>query len=138
LGKPMTFQYAVVPYHGGWNDAGIYRSGLEFNHPLIVRKAESHGGVLPKRWGFLTVSHADVITSALKPGPDGSAILRVYEAGGKSAEDVRVTFAAAPVAAYDSNLIEETGRKLDVSTGLRFNLRAYEIKTFRLQFGKSK
>ena len=25
LGKPMTFQYAVVPYNGGWSEAGIYR-----------------------------------------------------------------------------------------------------------------
>ena len=50
LGKPMTFQYAVVPYHGGWSDAGIYRSGLECNHPLVVRKTESHCGTLPRRW----------------------------------------------------------------------------------------
>jgi alpha-mannosidase len=138
LGKPMTFQYAVVPYNGGWSEAGIYRSGLEFNHPLVVRKAESHAGTLPKRWGFLTVSHGNVVTSALKPGPDGSAILRVYEAVGKSIDGVKITFSAAPVAAYDANLIEQAGAKLDVSDGLRFNLRAYEIKTFKLQFGKSK
>jgi hypothetical protein len=41
-------------------------------------------------------------------------------------------------ACYDANLVEETGRKLDVSDGLRFNPRVYEIKTFKLQFGKSK
>jgi alpha-mannosidase len=128
----------VVPYNGGWSEAGIYRSGLEFNHPLVVRKTESHGGTLPKRWGFLTVSHGNVVTSALKPGPEGRAILRVYEAGGKSADGVKITFAATPVAGYDANLVEETGRKLDVSDGLRFSLRAYEIKTFKLQFGKSK
>jgi alpha-mannosidase len=77
-----------------------------------------------------------VVTSALKPGPDGSAILRVYEAGGKSVDGVKITFSAAPVAAYDANLIEQAGAKLDVSDGLRFNLRAYEIKTFKLQFGR--
>jgi alpha-mannosidase len=79
-----------------------------------------------------------VVTSALKPGPDGSAILRVYEAGGKSSEGVRITFATAPVAAYEANLIEQAGGKLDASDGLKFNLRAYEIKTFKLQFGKNK
>ena len=51
---------------------------------------------------------------------------------------MKITFSAAPVAAYDANLIEQAGAKLDVSDGLRFNLRAYEIKTFKLQFGKSK
>jgi alpha-mannosidase len=88
--------------------------------------------------GFLTVSHGNVVISALKPGPEGSATLRVYEAGGKSADVVKITFAATPMEGYDANLVEETGRKLDVSDGLRFNLRAYEIKTFKLQFGKSK
>jgi len=53
---------------------------------------------------------------------------RVYEAGGKTSEGVKITFAATPVEDYDANLIEEAGR----------NLRAYEIKTFKLQFGKSK
>ena len=51
---------------------------------------------------------------------------------------MKITFAATPMEGYDANLVEETGRKLDVSDGLRFNLRADEIKTFKLQFGKSK
>src|SRR5439155_6714483 len=106
-------------------------------HPLIARKVEAHAGSLPKKWGFLTVSHKNVVTSALKPGPDGSAILRVYEAGGKSASGVKIDFAGVVEAGYDSNLIEETGRKLDVRAGLDFDLRPYEIKTFKLQFKRA-
>jgi alpha-mannosidase len=138
LGNQHTFQYALVPYTGGWSDAGVFRAGMEFNHPLLVRKAEVHEGALPKRWGFLKVSHANVVTSALKPGRDNSAILRVYEASGKASSGVKVSFAAAPEAAWESNLIEDTGRKLDLSGGLAFDLRAYEIKTFKLQFRKTK
>ncbi len=134
LGVPRTFQYALVPYAGVWNEAGVYRAGLEFNHPLIVQKMEAHTGDLPKRWGFLKISHSNVVTSALKPGRDGSAILRVYEASGKNTSGVKVTFTSAPESGYESNLIEDTGRKLDVSSGLQFDLRSYEIKTFRLQF----
>jgi alpha-mannosidase len=138
LGNPHTFEYALLPYTGQWNEAGVYRAAFEFNHPLIVRKAEVHAGALPKRWGFLNVSHPNVATSALKPGPDGSAILRVYEATGKGASGVKVSFASSPESGYESNLMEDAGRKLDVSSGLQFDLRPYEIKTFRLQFKRSK
>jgi alpha-mannosidase len=138
LGRQIAFQYALAPYAGDWSEAGVYRAGLEFNHPLIARKAEAHAGSLPNRWSFLTVSHQNVVTSALKPGLDGSAVLRVYEAGGKAASGVKIAFAAAAEAGYESNLIEETGRKLDVSGGLQFDLRPYEIKTFKLQFKRAK
>jgi alpha-mannosidase len=137
LGRPLSFQYAVVPYSGDWSAAGVYRTGMEFNHPLIVRKAEPHAGSLGKKWGFLKVSHANVAVSALKPGPDGSAILRVYEAGGKSATGVKITFASAPQEAYEANLIEEAERKLDAGSGLSFDVHPYQIRTFKLQFNRA-
>ena len=84
--------------------------------------------------GIADVSAPNVVVSALKPGPDGSAILRVYEASGKSTSGVKIAFTSGAEAAWDSNLMEETGRKLDASDGLRFDLRAYEIKTFKVQF----
>jgi alpha-mannosidase len=134
LGKPLTFQYALIPYRADWREAGVYRAGMEFNHPLIVRKSDAHAGTLPSRWSFLTVSAKNVVTSALKPGPDRSAILRVYEAVGEAARGVKVTFAAPLAAAYESNLIEQTGPKLDSADSLAFDLRPFEIKNFKLQF----
>ena len=88
VGKSLTLHYALAPHAGDWREAGIYRAGLEFNNPLIARKVAKHSGILPKRWGFLEVSHLNVVTSALKPGPDGSVILRVYEASGRATAGV--------------------------------------------------
>jgi alpha-mannosidase len=134
LGKTLTLQYALVPHAGDWKAAGIYRSGWEFNHPLITRKSTAHAGVLPKRWGLLEVSEPNVVVSALKPGPQGSAILRIYEAGGKSCSGVKVKMQTKVAAAHESNLIENTGPKLEVANDtLQFDLRPYEIKTFKLQ-----
>jgi alpha-mannosidase len=133
LGAKHTFHYALVPYSGSWSDAGVYRAGLEFNHPLIVRKAAPHAGSLPRRWGLMTVSQPNVVTSALKPGLDGTAVLRVYEAGGKSTPGVRISFALPVKGASESNLVETAGAEINASDGLRFDLRPYEIKTFRLQ-----
>jgi alpha-mannosidase len=141
LGTPLTLQYALVPHTGNWKDAGIYRSGWEFNHPLLIKKTTAHPGVLPKRWGLLEVSEPNVVVSALKPGQEASVILRVYEASGKSSAGVKVRIQAPVTTAHECNLIEDTGRKLEVSNDtLQFDLRPFEIKTFKLQLrreGKS-
>jgi len=134
LGKTLTLQYALVPHTGDWKTAGVYRSGWEFNHPLITKKSAAHPGPLPKRWGLLEVSESNVVVSALKPGPQGTVILRVYEGGGKSSPGVKVKIQTKVAAANEANLVEDTGRKLEANNDtLQFDLRPYEIKTFKLQ-----
>ncbi len=134
LGKELTFDYAVVPHAGDWRDAGIFRAGWEFNNPLVARKLTSHAGSLPARWGLLEVSALDVVVSTLKPGRDGSAILRVYEAAGRPSPGVRIKVRAGIVAAHEANLIEDRGRELQTPQDtLQFDLSPYEIKTFKLR-----
>ncbi len=133
LGVPLVLDYALVPHAGRWNDAAVWRQGLEFNNPLIVRKAAPHEGPLPGRWGLLEVSHPGVVVSALKPGPQGTAILRVYEAAGRPATAVTIKFRAKVASAHEANLMEDPGRRLEVHDGtLEFDLAPFQIKTFRL------
>ena len=134
LGKTLRLQYALVPHEGSWQQSGIFREGFELNHPLIVRKTTSHAGTLPKRWGLLEVSNPAVVISALKPGADGGTILRVYEATGKEARDVRIEVHQPLVSASEVNLMEDVQRPLPVQgAGIQFNLHGYEIKTFNLK-----
>jgi alpha-mannosidase len=80
----------------------------------------------------LDVSQDSVVTSALKPGNDGTAVLRVYEAAGKPAQRVRVTFHTAIVQARNANLIEDAGAELHIDhDSVEFDLRPFEIKTFK-------
>jgi alpha-mannosidase len=134
LGKELAFHYALVPHAGDWRAARTYRAGLEFNHPLMTRKAASHAGRLPKRWSFLGVSASNVVVSALKPGRDGTTILRVYEAEGKSARGVQINIGAKIVSAFEANLMEDSVRELKTERGaLQFDLHPFEIKTFKLR-----
>ena len=94
IGRERTLRYALVPHAGDWREAGVFRDGMEFNHPLLVRKVLPHGGSLPARWGLLEVSSPNVVVSALKPGRDGTAVLRVYEATGRPAPDLKIAFNA--------------------------------------------
>lgn len=139
LGKPLSFDYAVVPHAGDWREAGVYRAGLEFNNPLLVRKALPHAGALPKRWGLLEISQPNAVLSALKPGPNGTAVARIYEAAGTASRDVKIGLRANVVSAEEVNLMEDPGRKLPVAENcVAVDLKPFEIKTLKFQLGAAK
>jgi alpha-mannosidase len=135
LGKRIAHDYALVPHAGSWQDAQVYRTGLEFNNPLVAQNIDAHAGAMPKRWGLFEVSAPDVVVSALKPSRDGEVALRVYEAAGQLAQHAEVHFALALASAREANLIEDPGKQLKISGNtISFDLHPYEIKTFRLSF----
>ena len=151
LGQERTFDYALLPHFGDWRQAGVSRAAMEFNHPLLVRKAPpqqaGHGsriapmpsGTLPNRWGFLEISPPSVVLTAFKPGSNGASILRVYETYGKPAPGVRIKLHAKISSAYEANLMEDSGPRLQVAHDtLQFDLHPFEIKTFKLLLKRNK
>ena len=135
LGKRIAHDYALVPHTGTWQDAQVYRAGLEFNNPLVARNIDSHAGPMPRQWGLLEVSAPDVVVSALKPSRDREVALRVYEAAGQPVQHVTVRFTLPLTSAREANLIEDPGKQLQISgNSISFDLHPYEIKTFRLRF----
>jgi alpha-mannosidase len=129
-------RYALVPHAGDWREAGVYRDGLEFNHPLLCRKVLPHAGTMPARWGLLEVSSPNVVVSALKPGRDGTTVLRVYEATGRPAPGVKIAFKARVIEAGTANLLEDPEGALVVDdNAVSLDLRPYQIRTIRLKLG---
>jgi alpha-mannosidase len=136
LGVPRSFRYAVVPHAGTATEAGVYRDALEFNHPLLVRKAEAHPGSLPPAWGLVEISQPNVVLTSFNPGKDGAAVLRLYEAAGKPTKDVRIHLNARVSSAREANLMEDAGKRLEVrDNSVRFDLHPFEIKTIILKLG---
>ncbi len=134
IGQERTMKYAVVPHAGDWRQAGVFRDGWEFNHPLLCRNVLPHEGLLPKRLGFVDVSHRSVIVSALKPVAGSDVALRVYEAAGQAARGVTAKLRAKVLSACEANLLEDAGRELKVEAdGVSFDLHPFEIKTIRFK-----
>ena len=134
LGQERILRYALVPHSGDWRDAGVFRDGFEFNHPLLHRNVLPHSGPLPKRWGLLEVSNPNVVVSSFKPTRNHELVLRVYEASGRPASRVAVKLRANVLSAHEANLLEEVGRELKIQgDSVQFDLRPYEIKTIRLR-----
>jgi len=135
LGKRISHDYALVPHAGTWQQAQVYRAGLEFNNPLVVRSVDAHPGAMPQRWGLLQVSAPNAVVSALKPSRDGEVALRIYEASGQSLQNAKVHFALPLASAREANLIEDPGKQLEIKGDtISFDLHPYEIRTFRLRF----
>ncbi len=134
IGQDRTLKYALVPHSGDWREAGVFRDGLEFNHPLLHRNVLPHSGPLPKRWGLLDVSNPNVVVSSFKPTRDRDVALRVYEASGRPASKVTVKLQSKVLSAHEANLLEEVGRELKIQgDSVQFDLHPYEIKTIRLR-----
>jgi alpha-mannosidase len=134
LGKTYKLNYAVIPHAGDWRSDQPWRAGLEFNNPLIVRTVAPHPGDLPAKWGLVEVSGADVVVSALKPSNAGGAVLRVYEAAGRPSPGVRANWNVDIGAVHEANLIEDAGPGVAARRrSFEFDLKPYEIKTFRVQ-----
>lgn len=139
LSRPLTFNYALVPHASEWNDAAVYRAGLEFNHPLLVRKTTPHAGKLPARWGLLELSAPNVVLTSLNPsGTNHTAVVRIYEASGRASSKVNLKLHAQIAAAREANLLEDAGRRLKTENDIvQFDLHPFEIKTIQLQFKPS-
>ncbi len=84
---------------------------------------------------FMTLSHENVTVTTLKaaePNGDG-LIVRFHEFGGKSADNVTATFAKEIVSYTETDIVENDIGTETKDTVLRFSLKPYEMKTFRIK-----
>lgn len=84
----QEFRYALVPHAGDWRAAGVVRLAAELNQPPFPLLESYHGGDLPQRASYLSVSDPSVVPTVLKltEDGDGEVILRAYETAGAAAE----------------------------------------------------
>ena len=81
------------------------------------------------------MSKSNVVITAMKPGGDGSTILRLYEASGQATPGVTIRSKARIKSANEASLIEDTGRELKVTMNtVQIDFGAFEIKTLKLRF----
>jgi alpha-mannosidase len=137
INKTLTFDYAIMPHAGNWREAGVFSEARAFNFPLLSRKESLHAGKLKKTWNLFDISDSSVVVTAMKPGNNGTTIIRVYEAGGQNRNNVRITFNQSVQSVQEVNLMEDPIAALKISSNiLPFNIRAFEIKTFAVKWKK--
>jgi len=127
-----TFTYSLYPHAGDWRPSGTLSAGLALNNPMQV-VALGEGKSAPTG-SFMDVSAENVTLEAVKKSEAGDAfIVRVVEKTGASA-DVTLTFFKDIAQASECNLLEreDVPCAFDGSR-VRFTIRPYEIRTFKLK-----
>ncbi len=70
-----TFDYALYPHAGDWEEAESYRQAHGFSTPLIVGQADVSDGELPMEMSFLDTGDPRFVLSAVKKAEAGDAIV---------------------------------------------------------------
>jgi alpha-mannosidase len=139
------FTYGLAS-HAGSRPAAW--QALRMSQPLVAFTAGKHAGPLGKSFSLLQVSDPHVRVLALKKAEESEeTIVRVVETSGKSAENVRLRFAAPLIAAREVDGQERTpgqttGQPIgsaNVRDGaLVTTLDAYALRTFALTLAPPK
>lgn len=131
------FTYSLLPHRGDWRERVVF-AGMELNTPLLPQVTTPHPGRLPKLRSTVAVDRRNVIVDTVKMAEDGHGmIVRLYEAHG-SRGPVKMTFTRPISQAEECNLLEEKCGDVDVEGfHIGFDIRPWQIRTFRIHLGES-
>jgi len=129
-----TYEYALLPHHGDWRQAKIYRSAGEYTSPPISVPASGQGD-LPGELSFLQLSPDNLVLSALKKAEDSEGvILRFYETKGEpTSGEVRLFRRIKRLTRVD--LLEQEEAELAADRDIiRLEVKPFEIVSLKLEF----
>jgi alpha-mannosidase len=154
-----SFTYSLYPHRGDWRQAETPRRAWELNDPLIaipIKGAKEQGskgareqkrnstmgeGVLtePSTRSFLSIVSDHVMLSALKMAEKGDGlILRLYEDQNRRGT-VNVAFFTPLSRAVECDPYENEIGQADIVSGcLRFDIKPFEVRTFKLDLSRFK
>jgi alpha-mannosidase len=133
IGVDHYFEQAILPHAGNWQSSQVYREGMAFNVPLILRKATVHSGTLPSSGSFVSLNSEHMMLHALYAEGD-KWVLRVVEAQGEAIEG-KLSLRWPLRAAHATDFLGENASPLPViGNTFAFNANPFEIKTFQIEF----
>jgi len=132
--------YALYGHQGDWRSANTNQQALRLNQPLLAFQTIKHAGSLGRTFSFITLSHDNIMISALKKAENSDEIIvRVVETGGQSVKKATMGFAGLIMSAREVNGVEEEAGAAQVKDGrLVFDLTPYSLKTFALNLAPPK
>jgi alpha-mannosidase len=129
-----SFTYSLYPHAWGWRN-GAVQQGADLNDPILAVPVAASPGPLPAVYAFASLDADHVVLDAVKRHEDSDAVIvRLYEAHGQRG-DVTLTFADAPAAVTECDLLEENDTPVKLKgNSVMFFIKPHEIRTFRVEF----
>jgi alpha-mannosidase len=127
-----TFSYSLFPHKGDWRSAETPQKAWELNDKLLTVPVCGEG--LSEK-SYIKIDSDHVMLSALKLSEKGDALLiRVYEDQNKRGP-VKISFHKEMIEAAECDLLEKEIGKVIVQNGMiEFEIKPYEIRTFKIKF----
>ncbi len=129
-----TFEYALLPHKGGWDEGDVQREAEWFNLSFSVGAAGPGEGTLAQTLSFVEIEGRGLVLDALKKGEwDDSLVIRLSNPTARDI-DGAIFLQIQPAAAEAVNLMEtKAERELPVRGGrIAVHLPAKKILTVRI------
>ena len=140
-----VMRYAIMPHAGTWQDAKVWRAGMEFNTSFLTARTSHHDGVMPVESTSLNCESATTYVAAVKRPEDNPGrldaryhqlIVRLVEPAGKP-DTVRLSFSGPRMAIDDvkeMDLLEFSSKPAGaVEQGaITLNMKPFEIRTIKV------
>ncbi|MBN1372864.1 MAG: alpha-mannosidase [Anaerolineaceae bacterium] len=130
------FTYSLYPHSGSW-DERVQAEAYALNDPIVVYRAEKGAAVQQAGLeALVSASSPNLVVETIKQAEDGDGIVvRLYESR-RSRGPAALRFAFPVKAAWETNLLEETERELEVAGNeVRFDVRPFQILTVKVKRG---
>ena len=120
LGK-HTYEYAIYPHSGDWNDANVYEQAQRFNIiPAAMQTASHSFGSIKPNIGMYKISNNKLVMSAFKKAEDrDTLVMRLFNPTDEIVT-TNIDLYKTPEKAYITNLNEEREREIDISEPIEF------------------
>jgi len=124
LSGEYTYEFALWPFEGRWQQADLHRHALEYNYPLMCEGGLPGDGSLGEVYEPIGFASEDVLATALY-SKQGSILLRMFEHRGGAA--------SAHVARAERSGIEEVSldNRVAGSVGAQLDFHPWQIRTVR-------
>ncbi len=135
------FTYSLYPHEGGWKEAKTVKMSYDLNVPLFSvleeghaeSDGEGHGGKYPANFSFMSVDSDNVLIEVVKKAEDSDDIIvRLYEFHNSRSLTTVTLFEKIGRVAECDLLENEIGTCAMENGSFTFEMKPYEIKTFKL------
>lgn len=134
------FTYSIYPHQKNVLSSDVQYEALKLNCPLLYNVNNSYKGN-DEGYGFesfIECADSNVIVDTVKIGEDGNSIIvRLYEYRNQHNENCKLTINNVKiVSVFETNLLEENEEEINTRDNIiTYEIKPYEIKTFKIIFG---
>ena len=129
------FTYSLIPHAGALDKAETNRNAEQLNQRVKGFATVAHPGELGKQFSLASADNGNISIKALKKAESSDEyVVRIYETGGKDAQNAKISFAYPILAASEADGSEKTigsadfsGNSLNVAVGVN-GVKTYKVK----------